>query len=166
MHSQIRTRSRLQELSQFRFGPIARYTAHPHVRLVAGYYYRDVEDARVNWNDSHRVFFGMENSLRVGRANLVSRTYGERFFGDSSASYGRFRHRLLAGYGTRTQPYAAVEYFLVAKGLQAIRYAGGIQRRLDHGIRFDVAYYYDRYYIGSSRQALVTSLRFNLVRDR
>lgn len=166
IHSQIRTRSRFHELSQFRFGPIARYSLHPNVRLVAGYYYRDVEDARVDWSDSHRLFFGMENPFRGERWSVTSRTYVERYFGATTAPYSRFRHRLLAGVGAKTQPYGAVEYFLVAQGLQAIRYVGGVQRRMQHGVRFDLAYYFDRYYIGANRQALVTSLRFDLARDR
>lgn len=166
LHSQIRTRSRFHQLSQFRFGPIARYSLHPNLRLVAGYYYRDVEDARVDWSDSHRLFFGMENPFRRGRLNAQSRTFMERYFGAPSAPYHRFRHRLMAGVGTKTQPYGAVEYFLVAQGLQAIRYVAGVQRRMRQGVRFDVAYYYDRYYIGASRQALVTSLRFDLAHGR
>jgi hypothetical protein len=166
LHSQFRTRSRFHELFQFRFGPIARYTVHPHVRLVAGYYYRNDADPDVDWRDSHRVFFGLENPFRGGRWNVTSRAYLERYFGANIAPYSRFRHRLLVGAGARTQPFGAVEYFLLAQGLQAIRYAGGVQRGMQHGVRFDVAYYYDRYYIGTSRQALVTSLRFDLTRGR
>jgi hypothetical protein len=166
LHSQFRTRSRFHQLSQFRFGPIAHYAVHPNVRLVAGYYYRNDADAVVDWRDSHRVFFGMENPFRGEHWNVTSRTYLERYFGANSAPYNRFRHRLMIGVGTRTQPYGAVEYFLVAQGLQAIRYIAGVQRRMRQGVRFDVAYYYDRYYIGASRQALVTSLRFDLAHDR
>jgi hypothetical protein len=166
VHSQIRTRSRFHEIGMFRFGPIARYSLHPNVRLMGGYYYRDVEDADVGWGDSHRFFFGLENPFRRGRLNVQSRVLGERYFGASCAPYNRFRHRLLAGVGTKTQPFGAVEYYLLAQGLQAIRYVGGVQRRMQHGVRFDLAYYYDRYYIGASRQALVTSLRFDLARGR
>ena len=90
----------------------------------------------------------------------------ERYFGAPSAPYSRFRHRLLVGVATKTQPYGAVEYFLVAQGLQAIRYVAGVQRPVRQGVRLDIAYYYDRYYIGASRQALVTSLRFDLSRGR
>lgn len=32
LHTQVRTRSRFHELSQFRFGPIARYSLHPNLR--------------------------------------------------------------------------------------------------------------------------------------
>lgn len=160
IHTQLRTRSRFHEISQFRFGPIARYTVHPNIRLAGGYYYRDQEDSREDWSDSHRVFFGIENPFSRGRIGFQSRTYLERFFGGSGGTYNRFRHRLRAGYAGKVEPYAAAEYFLVAQGLQMVRYMAGIQRRLPHGARLDVAYYYDNYHLGRDRQVLVTSIRF------
>jgi predicted porin len=166
IHTQLRTRSRFQELSQFRFGPIARYSLHPNVRVAGGYYYRDLEDVGRDWSDSHRVFVGIENPFSRGRVNIQSRAYLEHYFGATVSPYNRFRHRFRVEWSRKVEPYAAAEYFVVAEGLQAVRYMAGIQRRLSHGARLDIAYYYDDFHLGTDRQALVTSLRFDFGRDR
>jgi len=166
IYTQFRTRSRFGEISQFRVGPIARYSVAPHIRLAGGYYYRDLHDAGPSWKDTHRVFFSVENPFNRGRVGLQSRVSVERYFGADTPPYTRFRHRVRAAWERATAPYVFAEYYLLASGYQGIRYAAGCQRELRSGVQLDIAYYFDNYRLDADRHSLVTALRFNLGRGR
>ena len=166
VHSQVRTHSRFTGFNQFRAGPVLNYAARPRLRLTAGYYYRDVEFSGSDWRNYHRLFAGMENPITEGRIGLQSRTYLEHCYGSGSTPFNRLRQRLLVRWNRGVSPYAAVEGFFRGDGVQMMRYAAGVRRRLSGPVRLEVSYYYEDDKTGTDRHVVTTGLRFDLARPR
>ncbi len=168
LHSQLRTHSRFTGIGQFRVGPVVYHSLQPHLRLIGGYYYRDVESSRTDWHNYHRIFAGMENpfALRKGKISLEFRTLAEHCHGWTSAPYNRLRQRVLVRWNRRVSPYWAVEPLVRSDGLQIMRYSTGVQRRLTARTRLEVSYYYEDDKITPDRHILVTGLRFDLGKPR
>ncbi len=166
VHSQVRTHSRFTGLNQFRIGPVLNYAARPRLRLVAGYYYRDVESSGSDWQIYHRIFAGMENPIIDGRIGVQSRTYLEHCYGSASTPFNRLRQRMLVRWNRGVSPYAAVEGFFRSAGVQLVRYAAGVQRRLSGPVRLDITYYYEDDKTGADRHVITTGLRFDLGRPQ
>lgn len=165
-HSQLRTHSRFTGLNQFRIGPVLNYAARPRLRLVVGYYYRDVESSGDRWNNYHRIFAGMENPILSRRVGMQSRTYLEHCYGHTSTPYNRWRQRMLVRWNRKVSPYAAVETFVRSNGVQMVRYSTGAQRRVSAQTSLEVSYCYEDDKTGRDRHVLVTGLRFELGEPR
>jgi hypothetical protein len=78
LHTRLRTRQ--GELQQGRSGTILKFSPSARMALIGGYYYGREEDTREEWQNSHRVFAGVEAPVyRRGAVAVVSRGLVERF---------------------------------------------------------------------------------------
>jgi hypothetical protein len=164
LHTRIRTGRPFGEFQQGRTGALLRWTAHPRVGLITGYYYGKEEDSTEEWRNFHRIFAGAEATVRRSSSYALStRALLERFIPGDLPAFHRYRHRLRLTTPRRLGPYLASEVFIDRSGFLSIRNAAGIQWRVNPAWAVEIGYLHDkrRAAIGDSRHVVVTSLTFS-----
>lgn len=159
LHTRLRTRQ--GELQQGRSGTILKFSPNARMALIGGYYYGREEDTREEWQNSHRVFAGVEAPVyRRGAVAVVSRGLVERFVTASRPSFNRFRHRVRLTTSYRVGPFTSGEWFWDAKGYLAARYQGGVRWRGSRWATVECGYMYDARspHLGPPRHGVVTQL--------
>lgn len=159
LHTRLRTRE--GELQQGRSGTILRFTRRSRITLIGGYYYGREEDTREEWQNSHRVFAGVEARLyQRGVVSVASRGIAERFATGARPSFNRFRFRIRLSTNQQIGPYTGSEWFWDAKGYLAGRCQGGVRWRASKWASVEFGYMYDARspHLGPSRHGVVTQL--------
>jgi hypothetical protein len=152
-----------------RTGAIAKFRIAPRFTAVGGYYYyQDGDDAR-RWHTTQRVFAGMEAPVfQRGRAEVDARVLVERYLPDYKADFTRYRPRVRVSSLRRLGPYAYVESFFVADGLDTLRYSAGVRWLATSRSTVEVGYLYERRRasLGPHRHVIDTHFYFDHFRHK
>ena len=170
LHSRLRTRREFGSLQQVRTGPIVRWQAGPKLAPFFGYYYQPGHDPGTTWSGGHRIFAGVETAAALPRGCvLTTRLAIERhMIRTRGFDYNRYRTYSRLLFPGRVSPYLQTEWLAVRQGFHSTRNSGGIRLRLGAGTTLEAGYVYDirRTFWGGDRQAVVTSLRFQIPAKR
>lgn len=159
LHGRLRTGNSFGTLQQGRAGVFTRFPFPRAGTLVGGYYYGKEEDSANAWQNSHRVFAGIEVPVYGGHGVAVdTRGVVERFFVADSPGSSRYRHRLRLRTAGRLGPYVSTEWFFDANGYLSGRYGAGLRWRCAESGTLEFGYLYDarRPTIGEPRHVIVT----------
>ena len=159
LHARLRTGNSFGTLQQGRTGVISKFPLTRIGALVGGYYYGKEEDSAEDWQNSHRIFAGIEAPVYGGRGVAIdTRGVVERFFVVDRPEFSRYRHRLRLRTTGRLGPYVSTEWFFDTNGYLSGRYGAGLRWRCAESSTLEVGYLYDarRADIGEPRHVIVT----------
>lgn len=149
---------------QERAGSIAKLRIAPRLTALGGYYYyRDSDDAH-HWRTTQRAFAGVEAPVfKHGRMEVETRLVAERYLPDYKADFTRVRPRARVSSLRRLGPYAYVESFFVADGIDTMRYSAGVRWLATRHSTLEVGYLCDRRRasLGPNRHIIDTHLYFD-----
>ena len=149
----------LERLQQGRTGVIGKFPLNGIAALVGGYYCGKEEDSAEDWQNSHRIFAGIEAPVYRGCGVAIdTRGVVERFFVVDRPEFTRYRHRLRLRTSGRLGPYVSTEWFFDANGYLSGRHGAGLRWRCAESSTLEVGYLYDarRADIGEPRHVIVT----------
>ena len=162
-HGQLRVNERPGHLGYGRVGAVSRTAVHPHLNIVAGYYFEERDAVDAQWLSGHRLFGGRDVRHRAGLWQFRGRVLLEQFLGvEGGAAYKRLRERIQVGRAGLLNPYGSYEWVHDANGVQFMRSRGGVNFHAMPHASLDVSYSFDfrGERLGGNRQFILTTVEW------
>lgn len=164
IHTQLRVRNEFSDFAYARFGPNLRVRLNRGFTLVTGFWYIQQENTRrVQWDDMHRYWAGVERPIRAGSGVVQLRGIYEHWFGGPKPNDNRTRWLVLyrRSIGRGLTATGGTETFFDNNGYFAERVIANIGMPFYRNLIFEAGYMWDRRLerVGGPRQMITTTFR-------